>query len=383
MRKNWNLIQIIAGLLIGYALFYYYSGKYYNFEPKDFALGLSNHAKKASGTDFLRFHREASAIKSLTENMIKEKSAGNNIILIFGTSQLHAINDYKEGDSLTVEYVNDFFIKNNKPWRLYQISYPNASYCDFLAFYSNFRQNNAPLDLLVLELHYNTNLGSGLYDGNLQGLNKVYFSSMQNNDSGIIFLNDAIDKYKTNNSSSKDKKVIESIVTKGTPQEVLEKIINRGFDSVIPNFDRRKTLMSKLDAERINFMVYFNIFTFKDALKIEAPTLSREIVKRNTDAFNSLIKMTQFDGVHIIMYKQPIKQPFIAKSPDYDKYYMSLEKSFANNNHIFYTDYSFLVPAKDFVAEEDIWHFNNEGHKIVGNRLATLIDSLVNVKYFQ
>ena len=386
MKRFWSIAQLIVGTLIGYALFFYFSNSYSNFDPKDFALGPSNHTKKATTKDFLRFHGDVAAIKSLAENMNKEKAVGNKIILIFGASQLHAINDYKEGDSLSVEYINDYFIKYNKAWRMYQFSFPNASYCDYLAFYLNFRQNHAPIDLLVLDLQYKSNLGWDLYEGNLKGLKKEFVASKLKNNPGIIALVAAINKYESSNTfSSEDKKPLERTIVSGTPQELLEKLINKTLDSIVPNFVYRKTLMAKLNAERIDFLHNFNIYTFKD-VPLEAPPLAKEIVSRNLIAYESLIDLANSEDVPIIMYRQPIKPTFYNNSPEYESYYDGLKNSVAASNNIFYTDYSRIVPIQYYgilLGNVDFIHFKNEGHKIVGYRLATLIDSLENVEYFK
>ena len=292
--------------------------------------------------------------------------SNNPIILWLGNSQLHAINDYQEGQK-TASTI--FFDKAKKQKKyLLTLSQPNANLQEHLIILSHLIKK-VPIENLILPIVFDDlredgirkNLQDIFYDE--KSLKFIRTSEIGNN----LILNHAQND-SSGNETNKNKKSF---------QDSSESYLNKKMEEVWPLWLKRSSLRGEL----FNSLYKFRNFVFN----ID-PTSTRKILpgqyKKNLQALKAILKIANKNNIKTLIYVVPIRNDI--KIPynlnEYDNFKKDIQK-IATNNKIEFKNFENLVPNSmwgekstttlENKNEVDFMHFKSSGHEILANSIFT------------
>jgi len=283
---------------------------------------------------------------------------GGELAAWFGNSQLHAINQYIEGQDTAPLILHNMLLKNNKD--LITFSYGNANLQEHLIQYNWLRKKKKP-KVIILSLVFDDTREGGLRDD----LKKILSKEINNTIINYSKLN--YSEFIKNNYS-------ENIEIKKNliPQERLETYLSRR----VGNFSNLWKSRSEI---AYRYFVFLN--RLKNTVFNIKPETKRSIIKpifeQNLEALKTIIKIAYKDETKVYLYIAPINYghelPYFEYQ--YEDFKSRIRKISDENKNVYFDNFDRIIPnnlwgLKDSTSnsqslEIDFMHFTATAHELL------------------
>ena len=286
------------------------------------------------------------------------------IILWLGNSQLHSINDYREGQETASMIL--FGLAKEKNYYLLTLSQPNANLQEHFIILSHLVKK-LPIKYLILPVVFDDLREDDIRDS----LQDIFLDddSLKLINKSEIGKNLIISNIKSDNSGNELNK------SKTLLQESSESLLDKKFEKNWLLWSKRSNLRGEL---------FNNLYKLRNFVFNISPTTTRKILpgqyKKNLLALNSLLKISNDNDIKTFMYIVPIRNdveiPYNAF--EYDKFKKDIKKisiikdiKFKNLEHLIPNTMWGKNQPKSLGKknEIDFMHFKFDGHKILANSI--------------
>ncbi len=358
-------LPMLLGSLIGLGVTYYWLAQLTDSQGQleTFALGEATSVYFAT-VDGTKVHCSDHTDIEFCLDQYRQTQA-ERLVLWLGNSQLHAINQMKQGDETAVPIMHRL-LKQNKTYFM-TLSQPNASLQEhYLLFEYLLSQSN--LDTLVLPVFFDDTRETGiraelaplLKDAQLQT------ALMQTQIGSSLVVNHA-DK----NLAGNDRTAL-----KQTVQENMEAFLNDQMNDHSIFWQDRADLRGAL---------YVTLYRLRNwVFNINPSTIRKVIPARyalNMQALEAIMSRAETESVRVLVYIPPLRND-VAVPYDLAAYAQFKQKVAAlaqASSGVRFSDLENLVPGKywgtkestsfDGSEELDFMHFQAEGHKLLAKAL--------------
>ena len=309
------------------------------------------------------------------EEGLAANAKDKKLILWLGNSQLHGVNQYKEGQHNSLEFLHDSLAKQG--WYTVGFSIANANLQEHyvLLKYLTSRHN---ISELIIPVFFDDTRETGLRGDLIRDeIRNVICDSTDTTLTGLANL-EAFKKVKPEENGDADMKALNA-----TTQEKVEKYLNNKMNGVSTVWDSRAYLRSMI--------IYDYLFKFRNTVFNISPSTKRKLIplryNLNMDAFQAICRLCKEKGIKLLVYIPPIRndseQPYILE--EYN--------SFKNEILVYKEKFDFdlincenVVPAKywglkkstsigETNLELDFMHFQDTGHLLLADTLYSNIKS--------
>lgn len=381
VNKKFLLLEIAIGFILSYWIITSFFSGDTKFE--NLALGTETASYQALDENRKLIHItkiEGEEQREFLGNW--EKRGKKDVILFFGNSQMHSINQLKDGEVNFLELLyND---NRNDTLEILGNSFPNAGIQEFYLGYEYWKRI-LPLKTVVIPLFMD--------DMREDGIRNVFFSDLignkyQLNDSSdfmIQKINKELRDYWPTNSNNQTAEVnADMAALKETVQEKTEIYLNDKLDQNSRAWLNRQNVRGE----------FFNwLYKFRNTvLGINANTIRKMIPQRmesNFHALDLIVNDCIKNHRKVLLYIPPIRSdvtlPYDAA--EYSDFKKRIE-GLANANHqlVSFRNYESIVPgslwgykaATNLKAEKEIdfMHFQFTGHRIVADSLQRMLNRI-------
>ena len=368
LDKKKVFICIVIAFFLSIFIYSVLAESVVGFKPEDAGLGLNTKSKIA-------FYK-GRQISAIGASLLKLKNSFHHfrtrkqtIVFSLGGSQLHGINNFKEGDELSVSYENKYTETDNSNLFFLQWSQPNANLYEIFSAYLTLREANMVPDWLVIPVVYDDLRETGLPYDVLETIPLISEEDIAIAGEGLRLLKEIILAERQEHSNSDP---IERNKVNKTPQQYFENLLVKQMEERFELFKLRGLLRAKLVVLYKTSVSRLVVSLTPDYRIARVPDQLREW---NNGALVSLIKLAIHDGVKILVYKQPHRpgeKKFYHDRKAYDAYFSELERMCLKLN-VHYRDFETIVPARYWGLTNhyrpDVFHFQNQGHEILGRVL--------------
>ena len=296
---------------------------------------------------------------------------GGELIAWFGNSQLHAINQYKEGQNSAPFLLHQLLLKDKKD--LLTFSYGNASLQEHLIQYSWLRQQKKPKVILI----------SLVFDDLREGVLREDLINILSEDiNKKIIKNSNLNYTKFINNQSK-KEIAPNKYS--TPQEYIELFLNRRLSKI-------SYLWTNKSEISYQYFVFLN--KLKNTLFNIKPETKRAMImpiyEMNLEALKTIVKISEQDGTKLFLYIAPINYGYELPyfEDEYSKFKSQVKEISQKSANITFNDIDNIIPEsfwglKDSTntsgtLEIDFMHFTSKGHEYISKYLYKKLSEIVN-----
>ena len=283
-----------------------------------------------------------------------------DVTLWLGNSQLHAINQFKQGQETATVKLHKLATKYNE--YLISVSQPNANLQEHFLL-AAYLIKKLPIKYIILPVVFDDMREDGvrfslkylLEDQTTIDLIKDYETGKK-----------LLTQYK---NSNKNLNIEENL------QDKSESYLNKKLSNVWPLWSERSQFRGSL----FNFLYRLRNYVFQIN-----PSTTREILpgeyKKNFQALNSLIQITKENKIKLIIYNVPIRND--VKIPYDNEHYSKFKKdliNISNKNSLKFLNLEMIVPNNLWgkkisttiskKKELDFMHFKEQGHEILAKSL--------------
>jgi len=368
LDKKKAFICIVTAIFLSLFVYSMLAESVVGFKPEDAGLGLNTKSKIAFYKGRQISAIGASSLK-LKNSFHHFRTRKKTIVFSLGGSQLHGINNFKEGDGLSVSYENLYAKTDNSDLLFLQWSQPNANLYEIYLVYLTLREANMVPDWLVIPIVYDDLRETGISYDLVETIPPISKEDIKIAGEGLRQLQKTIVAQKQGKSNSDP---IERIKVNKTPQQYFENLLVKQMEERFELFKLRGLLRAKLVVLYKTSIARLVVSLTPDYRIARVPD---QLKKRNNDALESLIRLAKHDGVKILVYKQPHRpgeKNFYHDRKAYDDYFGELERMCLKLN-VHYRDFETIVPARYWGLTNhyrpDVFHFQNQGHEILGRVL--------------
>ncbi|MEO6490241.1 MAG: hypothetical protein ABIO04_09900 [Ferruginibacter sp.] len=314
---------------------------------------------------------------SLADSMKRgwELNGSKLLSLWFGNSQVHGINQYKDGQQNCIQFCYDYLQPANKT--ILGISYPNANLQEILLSVLFFTNKFPQAKTIIVPVFYDDMREDGIRNDLKSDEMRKFFSlspwkQFYENIPSIASLAH-IDSAQKNG----DMKALHE-----TAQEASEKFL----DSCLYKY---WSLWTKRSAIRAN--IFNDLYILRNtSLGIKANTIRKMIPGRFKDNYNAFLNLVAYGksaNLHILIYIPPLRNdvtpPFNMEEYEAFKQTVEHDATLAGAKFLMLEN---LVPPRYWGAkpstsmgkgqEIDFMHFQQEGHRMIGDTISkTLLNS--------
>lgn len=368
MNKRFSLLfRLAAAFVIALAMLYWYEARI-NVPAEDFALGDENFhgVEMWDGMPFTA--SSVDAIADLVERESGRAGRGQRYIAWFGNSQLHTINQFKQGDHLAPYWFRKMGDCSGCALPL-GLSLPNANLQEHYAL-AQYASSHLPVDTIILEVVYDDLREDGLRADFSRIWNRTFLDDLVKQDEGkeIVSLNDQqLSKRDAGESGAG---------SEGHAKSGVEEKLTTGLGNVWPLWKDRANLRSQV----LEDLYYFRNW----ALNIKPTTVRRMIpprYERNMRSLNALLESCEAKGIKVVLYIAPIRQD-VTLPYDVDGYarWKDEVEEIAKRYSAVYLNLEKLVPGDLWGTYHednvDFMHFQGEGHKLVARAIYAQIQKM-------
>lgn len=361
----------IGSLVIAFALsIFLIKGKLMNenvnFEETGLGAGTVRYLPQKNG---LPIHVDNFESVGLLIEQTKKYGQDKKNLLWLGNSQLHGINQLKEGDKNSVEYLHDSLLSSNINVIAYSI--PNANLQEHLVLLK-YLVSVMPIEKLVIPVFFDDTRESGLRPD----LIRKEFADANGKSDGSDLGNALETAFKTAEAVKEDNPDMKAL--NSTTQEKTELYLNDKMNQASVVWASRADLRSKIIYDYI-FKIRNSVFQIKpDSKRKKIPT--RYLL--NMQALQSIAQFCKEHQISLLVYIPPIRndvaQPYVEE--EYDVFKTELRK-YADDYGFTLKNYESIIPAAFWGVkpstsmgsekfEIDFMHFQNEGHRLLAQELA-------------
>lgn len=346
-----NLIKIIIfSFLSSFVLLYYffYSSQNTNFD--DFALSSTTTTilEKYNGRsiNYINFDINESDITEL-EN--------KNLIISFGNSQSHSINEYNISEEHLFVYILNHL---NRDKIILNLSSPNANLQEMFLSIVNVRKKlGKQFDTAIVSLVFDDTREDGIRDSlkTIVEKNKITLSQY----STFMNILESFEKDKKEQEISKS-----SLLLKDKVENIINTYLNNTFESYV-------------NRGNIRSFFYGELYYLRNWILGIKPTTKRKKIQRiyekNIQALKDIVNFTKQNNIQLILYIAPIRKdiliPYLASE------YLQFKEDITKIHKVY--DLDDIVPHQYWGMTNGDWvdfmHFKGEGHKILANELQKII----------
>lgn len=364
-----TLSRIIFAAILAFIALHFYGQRV--IVAEEFALGTEN-ARKVESRDGKEF--TASYVKnmaSIIEGIVNHSSVSApdpQYLLWLGNSQLHAINQFRQGDHIAPYWLRESLACSDCIVPL-GFSLPNANFQEYLAI-SQYVQANVPVRAVVMELAY-----VQMREDALRGdFTPIMTQELQGRIGSTKIGREIISRWE----QSGDKKSSQRFSgLEGFIQKRYEEKLNSTLESNWPLWANRSSLY-------VNFLG--DLYNLRNTVFFIKPSTVRKGIKsrseRNMAALEAILADCRRKEIPVIVYIAPVRQdhpiPYDAK--EYDDWKKEVAAASARHSALF-LNLEQLVPPQYWGSRDgetlDFMHFQGEGHKLVAKALLPKVNELL------
>jgi hypothetical protein len=368
-RAEIGLVPVCAALALGLVAFCVIASMQSSFDPASFGLGLNT----TTHTAYFEGHPVSSGAgpDSLFKTYRGMVARDREIVLCLGASQLHAINDYHDGDHLAVYYLNQRAKTRGANTRFLLDSQANGGFQDLLMLYLADRNEGMRPDWVAIAVVYDDLREANFLPAALHRLEPIP-------EDALAVGGEAVRRVQLSARALEQPEEAKSPVnrnaTAGTPQEALENTLLDGLRAALPGYRYAGCVSA-----RISIMVrIFLADLMSGVLKQQrAPAVPALEMKRNHEALLALLALARHDGAKVLLYRQPHRPgevPFYHDRTAYDAYYKRITALADTTEGVYALDLETIVPAEYYgrtnSGRPDAFHFTDRGHEILAEHLS-------------
>lgn len=334
--------------------------QFYILDRNEFALTKTNTTRTEKFDGYLIGTNYYDGIIEITNNL-KKIDCSDKSILWLGNSQQHTINEYSEGEHLSIYWLaNQLKQKGYMPGCIIGISLPNINPQEILYLLEYFENQNINFNTIILPLEFMGYREFSVRDTVITGLEQ-------------------------NISLESDKQINKNFSKNIEPLNKWKSAINPSWLEDINNFIIDKPLKNiSLLESRLNIQSTFvmslvilrnRIFGISSSSKRKAIP---ERMRTNIVAFESTIDFVIKKNVNPIFYFVPIleHQVFPYHRKEFELWKKELNNIITENGYSV-ADLIQLIDKKywgsNFENDIDFMHFGGHGHRILANKINELI----------
>lgn len=363
MNQYKSFAILLLSIVLALIMLIFYEGR--RIQAEDFALGKEN-TSRSEAMDGIPFtgHTlpEIKAIVSHYSGASKQQ----NIILWLSNSQLHTINQFKQG-----EHLAPYWMRNS----------PQCGGCLIPLGLS--LSNANPQEEFILEQFVQSKIA-------IKGLIlQVEFMGFRESGLRQDFSQIATDKFVNGLLAYSAGRELALLANNG---KEVEQEVKQGASADLANQDVEDLLSSKLGSVwelwknrgNLRASVLGDLFNFRNWVFNISSTSQRKIIKpryeKNMKALEDLLARSKADKVPVVIYIAPVRQdkPLPYDRKEYSEWKSQIEQ-LANKYSAKYLDLEKLVPGENwgsnFGEDIDFMHFQESGHKLLANELLPVIQS--------
>jgi len=350
--------------------------RFADFDPQQTGLGENTTSVEDARFDGRRVNlisADPGSVRELTETVRSQRAAQQRIALWLGASQLHAINDIQPSDRLAVVHANERGTRRNAPLAYVQFSAANANFHELLAVYLFLRSRGLSPDWLIAAVTYDDLREPGvraefaeMARAGLQALERPRGTGVHN----------LIREIETAAQTAATKDPVARSAVADTPQEALERALNRTLEGVWPAYRERGAVRAGLEVLWANAVVAA-AFKVRGRPVVHVP---EELASWNLEALDSLLEVAREDGVRVLLYRAPHRPGearFYHDRAEYDRFFVRLGER-CDERSVSFADLETIVPAEHWgvtnTGQPDVFHFSGVGHQALGSAVDSLME---------
>lgn len=371
-------VAVFLSLFAGFFAFVVFLYRNAVFDPNEASLDFQTRSQYAVfDGERVSFREE---FGEAAEAVGRFRGRGKRVALWLGTSQIHAINMYREGDRLAVSYADERAKERGADIVHLQVSLPNADMNEYLAVYAALRARGRAPDWVVLSLVYDDLREDHVRKYVVENLPPLDGLKKEGFGAGIDNLARAAAERAAGGGENAD--------AEKTLQAVLEGKVTAFIEKAWPEYALRDRSRGRITLvmTRASYWLYSLTNRIRgrgrDSVRT-APRVSpvpKDAKAWNMAAFESLMAMAKKDGVKVLLYRAPHPKydgPFYHDRADYDRF-AARGRGFAEPGRVYYRDLENLIPAKFWYRREamDFFHFQEPGHRLLGNEIDRIIEEI-------
>jgi len=372
IRKIYLFVPIVVSSLVSIALFSFYLRFITPVNFDELALG-EEATPVFNYIDSKSIHCQdlIDADKCITE--YKESNI-ENLIVLLGNSQIHAINQSKAGDETLVPIIHRELLP--KGAYFVALSQPNASLQEHYLLFE-YLKSKMDIKFLVLPVVFDDTRETGVRN-TIAGVfdDRIVTGQLISTELGKTLLDNYSEKDTSRNNLNIDHDTI---------QQKVEYMLNDKLDLLWEGWKSRESIRGDLFV----FLYQFRNWLFN----ITPSSTRRKIPGRyamNITALKEIISSAKNSGTKVLIYVVPLRND--VKIPynldEYSDFKMEVE-ILSQDEHVSYLNLENLVPSRFWgtksstVAgggdELDFMHFQAGGHKILADSLSNRLSVLLNL----
>ncbi len=364
-------LSLIVGIFLAIFILYF-TAPLNNSNQKFEDLALGEDTKNVIGkVDGIKIH--CHNLTDYEDCLIDYSKHGDNekITLWLGNSQLHAINDYRDGQKTSPM----IFFKKAKKQKQYvlSLSQPNANLQEHLILTAHLVEK-LPIEYLILPIVFDDLREDGIRE-NLKGILEDQ-DALKLIKSSKIGKNIISNNIKNDNSGNNVQKSNLSI------QDKSESILNNRLEEMWSLWNKRSDLRGD---------IYNSLYRLRNYIFQIDPTTIRKMLpgqySKNLNALKALLELTNKNNIKTLIYIVPIRNDI--KIPyDIDEY-MKFKKEvdqIASSKNIRFKNLENLIPSNMWGKkgsttvknkdEIDFMHFKSDGHRLLAEKIFTEMNKI-------
>ena len=358
MGKNkWHFVFLMVSIGVGIGSYNYIGMNLKGYKAGDLGLGIATTTHEAIWNKLQVSQSMGNHHEILDASKVFQKEY-RNIALLIGNSQLHAINQYKNGDHLAVYYANKTAESRGLNIRYLQLSSPNINLFELLIYYMELLEEGIKPKWVVVGVPYRSYQLSGFRPQFLDNLAKLELEKFGLSPEALEFYTEALQK-----------REISSPTVQKYPQDIIEDKMIAFLEDRWEPYQYRGNVRSKIQI--LPGAIYQEYFV--DGLLL---TGSKYIIEENITYLEELFRLAVKNNTKVLVYSPP--DPLTNSKQDYVKgerelFFSNMETRCKKYDHVYFEDFGNVIPDEMFGLNNhgwlDIFHFQDKGHIILGKKI--------------
>jgi hypothetical protein len=358
---DWKAKELLLGFVVAIMLISLYHSR--EIDAENFALGAQNTSaiEMWQGKPFTGY--SPPAIQKLIGELSDDAASDDSYWLWLGNSQLHTINQKKEGDHLAPYWLREELACRDCPQPI-GISLPNANLQEYL-FVERYIQQHLKVKGVIVPLVFDDLREDGIRDEIADLVDAELEADLSNLPSGRTMLQSI-------KRSTKKGAVVNmnaSFDTEDDFQKRLEHTLEKAMGHYFPLWNERSNLKAILTID---------MYYARNWLLNIKPTTVRKMIdtryEHNMNAFQDLLRLAQTEHRDMVVYIVPIRQdlPLPYEIERYEEWKKEVER-LAHQYGAQFLNLEKIIPPIYWGSyhgdDVDFMHFQGPGHRLVAKEI--------------